>query len=211
MIKKNLFLIVVLLLSISASSQDIVVNKKGQRFDCYISHEDSGAVFFRYYRNETKIDTSIVRSDLANYQYNATCEETPPNGDAKLCFSTGLGLGGSTIFGCELEFLLSNRIGIQIGGGALGASAGLNFHLFPTIRSPYISLQYICEGIGNDSKWGYKQSLIGPSIVFRGRSWFTAQITAGYILDKGPSYPADINKNIPVALTAGIGAYLPIK
>lgn len=208
--KRNVILVFVLLLSIVASAQDVVVNKMGQKFDCYISREDSSAVFFRFFRNEAKIDTFIVRSDLANYQYNATCAGLIPGWDAKFAFSGGFGFSGSTYAGIEFEYMLSDRFGIQVGGGGLGAGAGINYHFAPTIRSSYLTLQYLIQGIGGDSDWGYRNTLIGPAIVFRGRSWFAAQIGVGYVLDKGPAFDPNY-PNIPVILTVGIGAYIPLK
>jgi hypothetical protein len=208
MIKKQLIIIVALLGSIAVSAQDIVVNKTGQKFDCYISREDSSAVYFSFYRNEAKIDTFIVRTDLANYQYNASCDGPISGWDSKVCLSAGFGVSGSTFFGAEFEFLLSDRIGIQVGGGALGAGGGINYHFASSMRSSYLSLQYTVQGLSNNTKWGYKQTLIGPAIVFRGRSWLMAQVGVGYILDKGPAYN-DI-KSLPVALKVAIGGYLPL-
>lgn len=208
MIKRKILLLTTILFSVTVFAQDIVVNMNGQRFDCYISREDISAVYFTYYRDGSKVDTSIVRNDIINYQYGAVCEAPIPKWDSKVAISAGYGIAGATYIGTEFEFLFSRRFGIQVGGGALGAGGGINYHFSPTIRSSYLSLQYNIQGIGNDSEWGYRRTTIGPSIVFRGRRWFTAQIGIGYILDKGPAYN-DIS-SLPVALTVGIGAYIPL-
>jgi hypothetical protein len=208
--KKHLLLGMLLVNCLGIFAQDIIINKAGKRFDGFISREDSSAVYFNYYRGDAKIDTFIVRNDLSNYQYNATCEGDIPNMDANFAIDGGLLMSGSTFAGVDLEYLFSNRFGIQIGGGGLGASAGINFHFLPTIRSSYFSLQYIVQGIGSDKNWGYQKTIIGPMIVFRGRHWLTGQIGAGYILDKGPAFN-DYIKDVPVALTFGIGAYFPVK
>ncbi len=207
MIKKNALLFVALLISISALAQDIVVNNSSQRFDCYISREDVNAVYFTFYRDGAKVDTSIVRTDVLNYQYGAVCEAPIPGWDSKFAFTVGFGTGGANYLGTELEFMAFRRVGFQIGGGALGAGAAINFHFAPTIRSSYFSLQYNVNGIGSDPEWGYTKTTIGPAIVFRGRRWFTAQVGIGYIIDKGPAY-SDIS-SLPVALSVGIGAYVP--
>ncbi len=206
--KKNALLLVAILLSFSAVAQDIVVNGSGQRYDCYISREDADAVYFDYFRDGIKIDTSIVRNDIINYQYGAVCEAPIPGWDSKVGFAAGFGIAGATYIGTEFEFMFLRRFGFQLGGGVLGAGAGINYHFSPTIRSSYFSIQYNVHGIGNDINWGYKKTTIGPAIVFRGRRWFTAQVGIGYILDKGPA-DNDYVSNIPVALTVGIGAYVP--
>ncbi len=208
MTKKQLFIFAMGLLSISTFAQDIVVNKYGQRFDCFISREDSSAVYFDYYRNSAKVDTFIVRNDIINYQYGAICEAPIPNWDAKFSLAAGYGFGAATFIGLDIEYLFANRFGFQIGGGALGASAALNYHLSSTIRSSFLSLQYNIYGIGTDKTWGYQRTTIGPAIVFRGRRWFSAQVGLGYILDKGPAYN-DIS-TLPVVLSVGIGGYIPL-
>jgi len=113
--------------------------------------------------------------------------------------------GGGSLFGADFETLLSKKIGLQLGAGLFGYGGGLDFHLKPSIRSSYISLQYWHQGFGT----GYTQSVLGPSFVYRGERWFTAQIGLGYVLGYGPSWPGSAVKS-PVILTYALGAYFPI-
>lgn len=116
--------------------------------------------------------------------------------------SIGLLHGGGGIVGADFEALLSNRVGIQLGAGLVSYSLGLNYHLKPGIRSSYLSMSYWHQGVGD----AHSLSLVGPSYVFRGKRWFTAQIGLGYVLEYGPAFPSNLEKS-PVILTYSIGAY----
>lgn len=117
----------------------------------------------------------------------------------------GILQGGGSLIGADIEFLISDRFGIQIGAGLVGFGGGLNYHFKPSIRSSFISLQYWNQGIGNS----FVQNAIGPNFVYRGKKWFTAQIGLGVPLDKGPAMP-DNFEQAPVMLMYSIGAYLPL-
>ncbi len=125
--------------------------------------------------------------------------------DNKRCLSVGFMNGGGSLAGFDLEFMLSNTLGVQFGAGFIGYGCGLNFHFKPTIRSTFLSFQYWHQGIGNS----FSQSLAGPNIVFRGKKWFTCQFGLGVPIKKGPALPDDYE--IPNAmLTYSIGVYIPL-
>lgn len=119
--------------------------------------------------------------------------------------TVGILQGGGSLLGADLEFLLTNRFGFQIGAGLVGFGAGLNYHLKPSIRSSFISLQYWNQGIGDS----FAQSAIGPNFVYRGKKWFTFQIGLGKTLKKGPNFPTNTEQP-PVMLLYSIGAYFPL-
>lgn len=102
----------------------------------------------------------------------------------------GILQGGGSLVGADLEFLLTDRFGFQVGSGLVGFGGGLNFHFKPSIRSSFISLQYWNQGIGNS----FAQNVIGPNFVYRGKKWFTAQIGLGVPLEKGPAMPDDFEQ-----------------
>ncbi len=112
--------------------------------------------------------------------------------------------GGGSIVGADLEVLLSERFGLQVGAGIVGFGAAMNFHLKPTIRSSFISFQYMHQGIGDS----YVQSVAGPAFVYRGKKWFTFQIGLAAPLEKGPAMPLNFEQP-PIMLTYSIGAYIP--
>jgi len=125
--------------------------------------------------------------------------------ESRSSITVGLLQGGGSLVGADFETLLTNKFGIQIGAGLLGYGAGLNYHFRPSIRSSFLSLQYWHQGVGSS----YAQSMIGPTYVFRGRRWFTAQIGLGFALGQGPAFPSG-REQIPVMLLYSIGAYFPI-
>jgi hypothetical protein len=112
--------------------------------------------------------------------------------------------GGGSLIGLDMEYKVGRTFGLQVGAGLVGVGAGLNFHLKPTLRSSFVSLQYWHQGIGDS----YTQSLVGPSFVFRARKIFTAQIGIGYALEKGPAWDDSIEQP-GVMLTYSIGLYFP--
>jgi hypothetical protein len=116
----------------------------------------------------------------------------------------GIFQGGGSLIGADMEFLLTDRFGFQVGAGLVGFGGGLNYHFKPSIRSSFISLQYWNQGIGDS----FTQNAIGPNFVFRGKKWFTFQIGLGVPLEKGPAMPADFEQP-PVMLLYSIGGYIP--
>lgn len=112
--------------------------------------------------------------------------------------------GGGGIVGVDVEWLLSNRVGMQVGAGLMSFGAGLNYHLKPSIRSSFITFQYWHQGFGD----AFSQSAVGPSFVYRGKKWFTCQLGLGLPLEIGPGMPKDYVKP-PVMLLYSIGAYIP--
>lgn len=125
--------------------------------------------------------------------------------EKRSCMTIGVLQGGGSLVGADFETLLSNKFGVQIGAGLFGYGAGLNFHLKPSIRSSFFGLQYWHQGFGS----AYAQSVLGPTYVFRGKKWFTAQIGLGYVLGYGPAWPTSATKS-PVILMYSIGAYFPL-
>ena len=120
------------------------------------------------------------------------------------CITVGILQGGGSLIGADMEFLLTDRFGAQIGAGLVGFGAGLNYHFKPSIRSSFVSLQYWNQGIGDS----FVQNLIGPNFVYRSEKWFTFQVGFGLPLDVGPAAPENFVQP-DVMLTYAIGAYFP--
>jgi hypothetical protein len=116
----------------------------------------------------------------------------------------GILQGGGSLIGADLEFLLTDRLGFQLGAGFVGFGGGLNYHFEPSIRSSFISLQYWNQGFGDS----FVQNLVGPNYVYRSRKWFTCQIGLGFPLGRGPAMSDDLEQP-PVMLTYSIGGYIP--
>lgn len=145
------------------------------------------------------ISAIMVTMNAQSVQPEPTFE---PQDEGRASLSVGILHGGGGIVGADFEALLSDRIGLQLGAGLLSYSLGLNYHFKPGIRSSFLSFAYWHQGLGDS----FIQSMVGPGYVFRGKKWFTAQIGLGYILERGPAYPEDMEKP-PVILTYSIGAY----
>ncbi len=119
--------------------------------------------------------------------------------------TVGILQGGGSLLGVDFEVLVSDQIGVQIGGGLVGFGTGLNFHIKPAIRSSFISLQYWHQGAGDS----FAQNIISGNFVFRSKKWFTCQIGFGKIITQGSAMP-DRYKNNEYMLTYAIGAYFPV-
>lgn len=124
--------------------------------------------------------------------------------EERACATIGILKGGGGLVGADFEFLLTDRLGLQLGVGLISYGAGLNYHFKPSIRSSFLSLQYSNQGTGD----AFIQNIVGPNYVYRGNKWFTAQIGLGRIIETGPIFPKDIDVP-PLILTYAIGVYLP--
>lgn len=141
---------------------------------------------------------------LISCSLSAQENSTPKKGLQK-CFTVGFLQGGGSLIGLDFEIkpMANSHLGIQVGAGALGYGAGINLHFKKDIRSPFLSVQYWHQGIRDT----YVQSLWGPNFVFRGKRWFTFQIGAGRIIERGPNFPEEMEKT-PVILTYAVGVYI---
>ena len=137
---------------------------------------------------------------------NLFSQEEQPGEQTEKRNSITIGIlqGGGSLVGADMEFLLTDRFGFQIGAGLIGFGGGLNYHFKPSIRSSFISFQYWNQGIGSS----FAQNAVGPNFVYRGKKWFTGQIGLGVPLEKGPAMPDDFEQP-PVMLMYSIGAYIP--
>ena len=120
------------------------------------------------------------------------------------CITIGILQGGGSLIGADVEFLVTKKFSFQVGAGLVGYGYGINYHLEPSIKSSFFSLQYWNQGFKNS----FAQNVIGPTYVYRGKKWFTAQLGLGKTLDKGPAYPDNIEQPKVIFLYS-IGLYIP--
>jgi hypothetical protein len=152
-----------------------------------------------------KLFLFICAISISLCMYSQVMKITDDEPEKTASITVGILQGGGSLIGADLEKLLSRHIGAQVGAGYSGFGGGINYHLTPSIRSSFVSVQYWHQGIGNR----YAQSMFGPSFVYRAPRWFTAQIGLGYVLGYGPNYPSSAGKS-PVILLYSIGAYFPL-
>lgn len=131
-------------------------------------------------------------------------DSIPHQVDLKRSITIGILQGGGSLVGFDIEALIYKNFGIQFGAGFFGFGAGMNLHFKQKIPSSFVSLQYWHQGLG----MSYTQSVLGPSFVYRGKKWFTAQLGFGFALEQGPAWPSTM-KQPDVMLTYAIGAYIP--
>lgn len=123
----------------------------------------------------------------------------------RYALTLGLLQGGGALVGADIEYALTRQWGAQAGLGMLGntsMAAGVNYHLYPRLNSPFVSLQYCQQGFRND----FAVRLIGPSLVYRGKKWFSCQIGFGKVLDHGAGWTS-AQRAPGYWLTYAIGVY----
>jgi hypothetical protein len=207
--KKLIIISICILVSNFVSSQDVIIRNSGEKINCKITGVDSTTVYFKFFKDGREINTFLNKSTIEDIQYgsiNNNSDLMNNTSDYTKCVSIGILHGGGGLLGLDMEFKLTDHLGIQAGAGLFSFGGGLNYHFKPTIRSSYLSLLYWHQGIGSS----YTESLIGPSLVFRGKKWFTAQIGLGALIEKGPAWPDD-TETVPFMLTYAIGIYFPSK
>ncbi len=116
--------------------------------------------------------------------------------------STGIGIGDNSAFGVEMQTMFFPRWSGQLGVGINGFSGGINYHFFPTITSPYISLQAWQKGFGTN----YKAAYAGPMFVYRANKLLQAGLGLGYQIHKNP----EIEFPSKYVLMFNLGVYLPL-
>ncbi|MGC3979501.1 MAG: hypothetical protein QM751_15545 [Paludibacteraceae bacterium] len=116
--------------------------------------------------------------------------------------SGGFGMGGSSVFGGNLELMFLPKISAQLGAGIDGFSGAINYHFYPTVSSPFLSLQVWQSGTGNR----YKASYVGPIFQYRANRLFQAGIGLGRLIDKKKDYEPKSN----FVLSLNLGLYFQL-
>ena len=148
----------------------------------------------------TLLAISLLLVGFATAQVKTTQTEEKKNS-----LTIGILQGGGALIGADFEFLVSDKIGLQIGGGLVAYGAGLNYHLKPSVGSSFLSLQYWHQGVNET----HTQTLVGANYCYRGKKWFSCQIGFGFPLEKGVAWPDDID-HPSFMLTYAIGRYFTL-
>ena len=131
-------------------------------------------------------------------------EKVKVDREERASVNAGFMMGGG-MAGCDLEFLLNRRIGLQVGAGFVGASASINYHLRPYINSSFFSVQYMHVGFGG----GNVGATVGPMFNFRARKLFQAGIGWGAVVSRGPLWEDAYKKDVSLLLNFNVGLYIP--
>lgn len=116
--------------------------------------------------------------------------------------SAGFGLVGNSVFGVELETLVLPHWGGVIGAGTNSFGIGINYHLSPTPRSPYILLDLFQHGYATE----YQAAYLGSGFIYRTSKWLQVGAGLAYrIHDSGKvNYPTKVQFKFNLAI------YLPL-
>lgn len=143
----------------------------------------------------------------------------------KFSATFGIGQGGGSMIGADLEYMPAINLGIQAGigysfagegvtmraksavtlfsvGPGLAIGGALNCHMRQSIKSDFISLLYWYR-FGDIDESFFLQSIVGATYVWRSPKWFTAQVGLGT-----PVSPVGDEEPV-VLLLFSIGAYFP--
>lgn len=220
--KSLFFMFLIVLLATEIFSQDVVEKRNGEKIFGKIMKDDSLKLIIRTFpdgfETNTEIEKYNIKGIIYNYKksderfikYNKPESDTLVkkyiDEDRNAAITVGFLNGGGSLIGFDLEILFAKRIGLQLGGGIIGYGAGINIHFLPRINSSFISIQYLNQGVGS----GFVQSVLGPSIGFRAKKIIALQFGFGYVLERGPAYPKNVETS-PVILTYSIGCFFPLK
>lgn len=220
--KSIIFILLFVILSPKIFGQDVVEKRNGEKIFGKIIKDDSLKLIIKTFPEGFETNTEIEKYNIKTIIYNfkksderfikynkpesELIEKKYIYDDRNAAITIGFLNGGGSLIGFDMEILFSKRFGLQLGGGIIGYGAGLNLHFLPRINSSFISIQYLNQGTGR----GFVQSVIGPSLGFRAKKILSLNIGFGYVLEKGPAYPKNLEFS-PVILTYSIGCFFPLK
>jgi len=130
---------------------------------------------------------------------------------ARSGLNAGFQLGGGPLFRLDYEYMLSKRVGVQVGAGLpFSAGTGINYHFKRYINSSFLSVAYWHQGFGDN----YYASYLGPMFVYRAKRIFQFGIGGATVLSTGPQWESRWeNRKEPsksFVFIANIGIYFPL-
>lgn len=152
----------------------------------------------------------VASADTPDTETQNVSENPPATDLRKMAFTIGA-FNAAGIVGMDLEAMITEQIGLQLGCGmgfvGLGFDAGLNVHFKRNnIRSSFINIGYCHYGVGKYHTVGY----LGPRYVFRAKKLFTFSAGFAVVTDIGPNVGPDANVAVGnMVLTGTIGLYFP--
>ncbi|MCL2727600.1 MAG: hypothetical protein FWD56_04370 [Bacteroidales bacterium] len=149
--------------------------------------------------NRTQQNSGVFFESRQQAGYNAKHES-----EKHTSINVGVLMGGGSLIGADLEFLVMKRLGLQLGAGITSMGLGINYHFEPYINSQFVSVQYWHQGFGNN----HYASYLGPVYTYRAQKIFQISLGFGTVLSRGPLWNMD--KDTPVALLYSIGLFFPL-
>ena len=142
-------------------------------------------------------------------QENEPQETSAEELDRRFALSIGLLKGGGSLAGVDFEWMPIDHLGVSVGGGYLGISAGVNYHFEPGIDSSYVGLFWWDQNVGNAA---LEQMSTGVLVGGRFFKFLSLELGLGYVLRRGPGITANLKaltgtEPPPVMLVYNIGVY----
>ncbi len=126
--------------------------------------------------------------------------------EPKMALTLGAFVAGGVV-GADLEALVTDHVGFQVGAGFIGYDAGITVHVKPGIRTPYFLFNYTSTGTGDMYLRG-----AGGSFVYRGKKWFMIALGLAVPLDVSEKMLREAydNRQPDMLFTFSIGGYIPL-
>jgi len=136
----------------------------------------------------------------------------PHKNKALNMIAAGYQIGGRSYVGFEYEFRFSKYIGLNVGAGIVGYTAGLKFHSCPCRTGPFLNVSFKDGGFGNI---GTMNAEIGGILFFldkKEKIGLLGQIGVGKIIYISKEMEEKLTKNnqIPnmiISFGVGLGWY----
>jgi hypothetical protein len=104
------------------------------------------------------------QTENTDYQTFAnTYQQNTKEFENRNIFAIGYQIGGFSLIGFEYEFRLQNYVGLNLGLGFAGYTAGLKLHTSPKKNSPFVNINFKDGGFGAISTFGIE---IGKPLRF---------------------------------------------
>ena len=145
------------------------------------------------------------QSDAVFFESQGIQSPIPEGRQERTSINVGLLMGGGGLIGADLEFLVGNRAGLQLGAGLGSMGFGVNYHFKPYINSSFMSLQYFHIGFGENNVG----ASLGPMFVFRAKKILQAGLGWGAVVSKGPLWEDTYDDKVSMLLYLNIGLYFP--
>jgi hypothetical protein len=155
-------------------SQDLLIKKNGERFNCKILNEDSTHVYFKVNQFGQDVETYIDKNDLLSVRYDSVYRNCIiPNDIVTLGVGMGLDYGG---FGFGLLVYPQRNFGLFAGGGYAIAGMGYN----AGIKLRFITKESTSKAVGYvTGMYGYNAAVSVMNATEYNKLFYGATIGAG--------------------------------
>ncbi|MCX8143958.1 MAG: hypothetical protein N3F62_06825 [Bacteroidia bacterium] len=166
---------------------------------------------------QNKSDSTATQNDTIYFDYTLDKKQTvyetkkmDESENRRNTVSIGYQIGGVTLVGAEYEIRFSDYVGLNMGIGVVGFTAGIKIHTTEKYNSPYFLLSFKDGGLGLVDLFG---------LEFGGRILLSKRPEFGFVLQGGLVHPYRVdpilvgkiyNGNVPfLHFFIGVGITFP--